>query len=408
MKDIPELSGQKNLCCGCGFCEAICPVNAIHMMPDEEGFLYPQIDDATCIRCSRCITKCIYREDYKKKSKINSVANCEIDQYPELKKVYAARSKDHSRVQISSSGGIFTPLSDYIIALGGAIVCSAYNYNCHEMEFRLITTVDERDNALGSKYIQSKTANIYKAVLKWVTENPNKPVLFVGTGCQGAAFRQFVKDVKIEDYSYIVDLICQGVSSPGVWKSFINMIESRYNGRVEYLTFKDKRYSWTSPLSFIRIGKKNIMIPGVVKMINSKRAFRPTCYECPYSTIKRCTDITIGDFWGIETTIPEFYYQYGTSVILVHTEKGNEIVNRILPHLECRECTIQECISNNVQPSLLHPVERPKDREEFWLTYYNKGIKEVMKKYGRLSTYSSLKVYAKRIIGTIKEIRSSL
>ena len=40
---MPDLFNKKEQCCGCTACYAICPRSAIEMIPDEEGFLYPEI-----------------------------------------------------------------------------------------------------------------------------------------------------------------------------------------------------------------------------------------------------------------------------------------------------------------------------------------------------------------------------
>lgn len=58
MKEIPILYNRKEDCCGCSACYAICPGEAIHMMEDEEGFEYPQVDEKMCIRCCLCIKVC--------------------------------------------------------------------------------------------------------------------------------------------------------------------------------------------------------------------------------------------------------------------------------------------------------------------------------------------------------------
>ena len=50
---------DKLLCCGCGACEAICPVNAIMMKMDEAGFIYPVLDDLKCISCGKCSKVCV-------------------------------------------------------------------------------------------------------------------------------------------------------------------------------------------------------------------------------------------------------------------------------------------------------------------------------------------------------------
>ena len=61
--DLPDLASDKKSCCGCGACYAVCPVGAIEMQEDEEGFLYPQIDPDKCVRCRRCLQACSFKKD---------------------------------------------------------------------------------------------------------------------------------------------------------------------------------------------------------------------------------------------------------------------------------------------------------------------------------------------------------
>lgn len=57
-KELPELYKAREDCCGCTACYAVCPVKAICMRPDEEGFEYPVVDSMVCIRCYKCISVC--------------------------------------------------------------------------------------------------------------------------------------------------------------------------------------------------------------------------------------------------------------------------------------------------------------------------------------------------------------
>lgn len=66
-KPYPNLVPSKSSCCGCGACYSICPVNAINMELDNEGFLYPSINKETCIKCHLCLNICIFKEDQKRK-----------------------------------------------------------------------------------------------------------------------------------------------------------------------------------------------------------------------------------------------------------------------------------------------------------------------------------------------------
>ena len=61
MNTIPMLFKNKEECCGCSACYAICPGEAISMVEDEEGFEYPQIDESKCVRCYRCLKVCPFK-----------------------------------------------------------------------------------------------------------------------------------------------------------------------------------------------------------------------------------------------------------------------------------------------------------------------------------------------------------
>lgn len=61
-KEIPILFEKKEDCCGCTACYAICPKQAISMVEDKEGFLYPTIDDDKCVGCYMCLKVCAFKE----------------------------------------------------------------------------------------------------------------------------------------------------------------------------------------------------------------------------------------------------------------------------------------------------------------------------------------------------------
>jgi len=66
-KEIPVLFRRTEECCGCTACYAVCPVEAIEMKFDSEGFLYPFIDTEKCICCHRCVSVCDFKKRQKEK-----------------------------------------------------------------------------------------------------------------------------------------------------------------------------------------------------------------------------------------------------------------------------------------------------------------------------------------------------
>lgn len=65
-KKLPVLYDKKEQCCGCGACYAVCPVSAIEMKEDEEGFLYPAVYSDKCIGCYKCMKVCVFKVHQKK------------------------------------------------------------------------------------------------------------------------------------------------------------------------------------------------------------------------------------------------------------------------------------------------------------------------------------------------------
>ena len=62
-KRFPELVPDKGLCCGCGACAAVCPRGAIQMVADDEGFLFPEVNEVECVGCLMCERVCAFKED---------------------------------------------------------------------------------------------------------------------------------------------------------------------------------------------------------------------------------------------------------------------------------------------------------------------------------------------------------
>lgn len=299
--------------------------------------------------------------------------------------VYAGRLKNEIDLMSSSSGGAFTALSDYFLKSGDAIISAIYNYENHTTEFQMILNKEQREKAKGSKYMQSKAGNIYRHACQWLYENPEKKLLFIGMGCQADGFRKFSEKKAIRDRVYIVDIICHGTPSPKLWREYVSSIQNK--GKLTYLTFKDKRNGWQSPYAFVVINGIEKPIKDYVNIFYNQCALRPSCYECPYATTERKIDMTIGDFWHIEETIPDFYSPNGNSLFLIHTNRGQALFEKIKVDLDYRISNTRECWQENLE----FPTKKSKKRNIFWKDYQKGGIGYVMKKYGKNTLKNRIK-----------------
>lgn len=307
--------------------------------------------------------------------------------------VYAGRVKDRTVLMKSSSGGAFTALSDYFLDKGNLVIAAVYHYVKHETEYRLLETRLERDKAIGSKYMQSKPGNVFREAYQWLLAHQDRELLFVGMGCQADGFRKFAEIKGIRERVYIADIVCHGSPSPKLWREYAQSLQKK-KGKITYLSFKDKRNGWKSPTAIVNAGQTEVPIKDYVQVFYSQCALRPSCYECPYATIARKTDLTIGDFWNIDKTIPDFYDPVGNSLFLIHTDKGKELFENIKPNLVYRLSDVKECWQYNLEAST--PVS-PR-RNEFWRDYQRKGIDYIMKKYGTVSMITRVKNKLLRII----------
>ncbi len=389
MGKIPELYNKKDNCCGCSACYSICPKDAISMVADEEGFLYPRIDRDICIGCRKCISVCQLKMDQQ--DKVNADVNdskCSNDCYFETT-TYAVRIKDKEILERSSSGGAFTAISNWVLDNDGAIICSSYNYSKHTMEFRLITTPEERELAYGSKYVQSEPKDIFEVACSWLKNNPSKWCMFIGTGCQSAGFSKYIErnGREYRKRVVIVDIICHGVPSPLIWREYIGLL-TQNKRTVGYVSFKDKRRGWKKPTAIAVIDGKEVSLKPYVKIFYRNEMIRPSCYKCPYASVERDhVDITIGDYWGVEKTYPDFYSKMGNSLLIVHSQTGANIFESIKENIEYKQCSVKECL----QPNLCSSTDMPINRQQIWDEYFKYGIAWLVKKYGTESFIEKLK-----------------
>ena len=306
--------------------------------------------------------------------------------------VYACRIKDREVLAKSSSGGVFTAISDYFLDRGDAVLCSAYDYDEHCARFGLVFTTQERNAARGSMYMQSYALDSWKESLAWLGQNPDRKLLFIGTGCQGAAFRKFMDMNKTANRVVIVDLVCHGAPSPKIWAEYARSLERE--GRLSSLNFKNKKTGWSNSVGTVCRGGEEISIAKYRRIYTDRYTIRPSCHSCPYTRINRETDITIGDFWHMEKSMPDFVDEMGTSLVLIHTERGKELFDEIKEKLDLRESNTTDCWQLNLQ----EPTKPSEIRRKFWRDYRKHGIDYCMEPYGSVPLMRRIERKLKKIL----------
>ena len=300
---------SKKDCTGCQTCFNICPVNAISMVSDNKGFLYPKIDDDKCINCGLCYKRCpiIYFE-----SQINTNSPTPL--------CYAFESKDKGLVLSSSSGGAFSTIAEYVLDHKGVVCGVTYNYESKKAEHILIEKEKELYKLRTSKYVQSDVGAVYKAIKKHLESG--KMVLFTGCGCQVAGLKAYLN--KSYNNLLLVDIVCHGVPSTYVLNKYIECFDSLNN--LEKINFREKKqYGWTPTMDIQFKSGKEVYLPKweseYYKIFLGGIGCRLSCGNCRFNKLPRQGDLTIADFWDIAKYDSRFEGTKGTSLVLFNNEK---------------------------------------------------------------------------------------
>lgn len=341
-----------DFCTGCGVCAAVCPSAAVKMQPDAHGFLHPVVDAAKCTDCGLCARKC--------PASMPPQVSAHTD-------ILAGYAKDAMLLTKSSSGAIFPVLAAEIIHRGGIVFGAAFDGN-----FNVVRTAAETLSELPalccSKYVQSRmTDGCYSQVKRALSAG--RWVYFSGVPCQVAALKNYLG----REYETLVtqDTACHSVPSPMVWKDYMAALEKQHDGKLTSFSFRNKANGWEGYYiraefdngeKFQQPAAENPYQRGFLKGLYS----RSSCFSCKFKGVERCSDITLADYWGVKGIQPEAYHPQGTSLILLHSEKGRALLESCKDKLQTAAAADGAFAFN---PAVLAPIQKPARYGEFWADY---------------------------------------
>lgn len=381
---------DKTKCCGCSACVHICPKHSISFKEDSEGFLYPEVSKKSCIDCGLC-------------EKVCPVINQNNERLP--LKVFAAKHRDDKIRMSSSSGGVFTLLAEQIIDEGGVVFGAKFNESW-EVVHDFAETKEDLIPFRGSKYVQSRIGDAYINVERFLKSG--RKVMFTGTPCQIAGLKKYLR--KQYENLLAVDFVCHGVPSPMVWGKYLEeelarqgevgkksvLTSSKAKSVLSDVSFRDKSTGWKKfsfVLSFFKsldAEEKNTVLSTVfyenayMDAFLSNLSLRPSCYACPAKSGKSEADVTIGDFWGIEQTLPEFDDDKGVSLIL---DYGTGIVET--PKIDLIESSYIDAIKGN--SCIWDSVGIPINRRCFFKNLVSKDFSQSLRETTSHKLYYRLK-----------------
>ncbi|OOP73823.1 Coenzyme F420 hydrogenase/dehydrogenase, beta subunit C-terminal domain [Clostridium beijerinckii] len=379
---------KKQDCSGCHACANVCPKQCISMKSDNEGFCYPQIYKDKCINCNLCEKVCpIINIPNKVDDKITA---------------YACKNIDNKTRNVSSSGGVFSLLCDYVISQKGIVFGAVFDENFN-VKHIYVEELKGCERFRGSKYVQSKIGDTYTKAKKFLDNG--KIVLFSGTPCQISGLDSFL--MKKYENLIMVDVACHGVPSPLVYKKYIESLEEKNRSKVSRLSFRDKSTGW-SKYSFIvdfkdgkkikEIGSDNIYMRGFLSDIY----LRPSCYDCRFKKPITSADITLADYWGIQNIHQEFDDDKGVSLVLVNTKKGQDILEKISSNMKVIKTDIEYAMENN--PYIVGSVKYNKNRDKFFKLIEKEDLESSIIKSITNTFIQKVKCKIRSSLGKIKRI----
>lgn len=326
-------TGDKVKCCSCGNCAKICPVNALTMTENIEGFFYPEIDKTKCVGCGLCASVCVY--------------NAKTD-FGNALCSYAVQHKDPEILKKSSSGGVFFAVAKWMIDRGGIVFGCVFDDDMRPIMAQA-KTLEECVPMHGSKYVEADLNGSFEKVKELLEEG--RSVLYTGSPCMIASLKLFLGQTDISGL-YTLEFLCHGVPSRKLFGANVKYLEQKYRGKVIAYSFRDKTLGWGQATN-VRFdnGKQKYLDAswqpyhcGYIKGYLN----RYSCYDCPFEGESRCADITMGDFWGAYSLFHERRRaSNGVSLMIVSSQKGMKIFDDVKDGLTLVESSVEEMAKEN-------------------------------------------------------------
>lgn len=350
---------RENNCKECGACVAVCAKDAISITNAGECGAGPVIDRAKCVSCGLCEKACEKTVDVLNEKKPSA---------------YIGRSRDASVVALSRSGGIFREISEYLVDKKNAVVYGAVLDGVNP-KFMRTEKKEELYRFAGSKYAWCDHTAMMDRVLEDL--GAGRIVLWSGLPCQVAALKAVLAVKNVDTAGlYTCDIACHGCSPSKLYYDYIKSAEKRLHKKIDTVDFRNKeKFGWTRHIETLYAGGRGIDSNRWTTLFYSHLGFKESCYTCDYRKEQRVGDITLADCWGIGKTDSRFNDDRGCSLVLVSSDKGEELLGAVSDRVDLESTDLAPFMQN----AFKKPVETPLKREAFLEAYKARGLDYAMK-----------------------------
>jgi len=349
-------------CSGCAACANSCPEVCISMLQDDFGFLYPSVDQSVCLQCGKCQSACPVLNPLTVHDSVVA---------------YAAMEKSKKARLTASSGGAFELLAGWVLKQGGLVFGASYD-EALAVQHICVSDYADLEKLKDTKYSQSRIGDTYKQAKKEL--EAGKQVLFSGTACQIAGLKSFLG----KEYPNLlcVDLICHGVPSPAVWQHYLDYRAQKDNSGIRPVTVNQRSKATGWPVYSVEFKYDGHTECNYASQDSYMRGFidnlylRSSCYNCSFKGLHRAADFTLGDYWGIESQLPQMHDGKGTSLVLLHSEKAKQVWDDIGRQMSCKQIDPEMALRDNTM-ALVSAVYNPK-ADEFVARWKNEDFDDLV------------------------------
>ena len=390
---------DKKDCCGCWACKNVCPVQCITMPEDEEGFRYPTVDKDKCINCHLC-------------EKVCPIIN-KKEEPAKPQKAYVVQNKDPQVLRESTSGGAFSAIAKAVIRKGGIVFGAGFDTK-GVVRHQAVEKEEDLRIFRNSKYVQSLVGDTYKQVKDSLKQG--RLVLFSGTPCQLEGLIFYLRE-KHYDNLLLIDVVCRAVPSPLVLRKYEEMQQKKMNSEIDDIKFRDKYHGYKYSSLSIRTKDKQEYHEGIdtdpyLRAFFAASSIRPSCTQCKFRSRYRRTDMTLWDCFTIEHFSKELDNDKGATRILVHTQRGADLLNSLVDDLKIVEVNPEDAV-DGVKEMLTSPQRNVNckaffqdihilEPEAFFTKYYPNTLRHRLEKQARLlSNKLGIYKYAKKVVKAI-------